>query len=107
MAQTDRRLTPPPGARRSQLMRQRARAAWLFLTPMLVVLAAVAGWPLLRTIYFSFTDASLTDLEARHWVGFANYFSVLHHAERHGSSMTACWSIRSGGARSGTRCASR
>ena len=44
---------------------------------MLLVLAAVAGWPLLRTIYFGFTDASLTDLEARQWVGFGNYFSVL------------------------------
>ncbi|MER8506366.1 sugar ABC transporter permease [Mesorhizobium sp. M0199] len=44
---------------------------------MLIVLAAVAGWPLMRTIYFGFTDASLADLEARHWVGFANYFSVL------------------------------
>jgi trehalose/maltose transport system permease protein len=59
------------------LLRQRARSAWLFLAPMLVVLAAVAGWPLLRTIYFSFTNASLTDLEASQWVGFANYFSVL------------------------------
>lgn len=44
---------------------------------MLLVLAAVAGWPLIRTIYFSFTDASLADLEARQWVGFDNYFSVL------------------------------
>ncbi|CAN7765528.1 carbohydrate ABC transporter permease [Mesorhizobium sp. LjNodule214] len=62
---------------RSRLMRQRVRSAWLFLAPMLVVLAAVAGWPLLRTIYFSFTDTSLTDLEAGRWIGFANYFSVL------------------------------
>jgi trehalose/maltose transport system permease protein len=58
-------------------MRQRARSAWLFLAPMLIVLCAVAGWPLMRTIYFSFTDASLADLDARRWVGFANYFSVL------------------------------
>ncbi len=66
-----------PAAGRSQLMRQRARSAWLFLAPMLIVLAAVAGWPLMRTIYFSFTDASLADLEANRWIGFANYFSVL------------------------------
>ncbi|MGX8012689.1 carbohydrate ABC transporter permease [Mesorhizobium sp. ORM8.1] len=58
-------------------MRQRVRIAWLFLAPMLVVLAAVAGWPLLRTVYYSFTDASLADLDARQWVGFDNYFSVL------------------------------
>ncbi|MER9488644.1 sugar ABC transporter permease [Mesorhizobium sp. M0563] len=44
---------------------------------MLIVLAAVAGWPLMRTIYFGFTDASLADLEARRRVGFANYFSIL------------------------------
>ncbi|KAA3447730.1 sugar ABC transporter permease [Mesorhizobium sp. SARCC-RB16n] len=58
-------------------MRQRVRSAWLFLAPMLLVLAAAAGWPLSRTVYFSFTDASLSDLDARQWVGFANYVSVL------------------------------
>ncbi|WP_051410511.1 sugar ABC transporter permease [Mesorhizobium sp. LNHC221B00] len=57
-------------------MAQRVRSAWLFLAPMLLVLAAAAGWPLARTVYFSFTDASLADLDARQWVGFANYFSV-------------------------------
>ncbi|AZO39560.1 ABC transporter permease subunit [Mesorhizobium sp. M2A.F.Ca.ET.037.01.1.1] len=44
---------------------------------MLFVLAVVAGWPFLRTVYYSFTDASLADLDARQWVGFDNYFSVL------------------------------
>ncbi|TGP86837.1 MULTISPECIES: sugar ABC transporter permease [unclassified Mesorhizobium] len=58
-------------------MRQRVRSAWLFLAPMLLVLAAAAGWPLARTVYFSFTDASLSDLDARQWVGIANYVSVL------------------------------
>ena len=54
-------------------MRQRLRAAGWFLVPMLAVLAIVAGWPLARTIYFSFTNASLTDLYGAHWVGFHNY----------------------------------
>ncbi|SFO03743.1 trehalose/maltose transport system permease protein [Mesorhizobium sp. NFR06] len=58
-------------------MRRRVRTAWLFLAPMLFVLATVAGWPFLRTVYYSFTDASLADLDARQWVGFDNYFSVL------------------------------
>jgi len=58
-------------------MRQRVRSAWLFLIPMLLVLAAVAGWPLLRTIYFGFTNTSLADFENRQFVGFANYLSVL------------------------------
>ncbi|TPL92756.1 sugar ABC transporter permease [Mesorhizobium sp. B2-3-12] len=59
------------------MTRQRVRSAWLFLAPMLLVLAAAAGWPLARTVYFSFTDASLSDLDARQWVGLANYVSVL------------------------------
>lgn len=63
--------------RPSPLARRRVRTAWLFLAPMLFVLAVVAGWPFLRTVYYSFTDASLADLDARQWVGFDNYFSVL------------------------------
>jgi trehalose/maltose transport system permease protein len=77
MTNAELTLSPAqPVARRSQLIRQRVRAAWIFLAPMLIVLAAVAGWPLLRTIYFGFTDASLVDLESRHWIGFGNYLSV-------------------------------
>jgi trehalose/maltose transport system permease protein len=59
--------------RSSPLTRQRVRTAWLFLTPMLIVLALVAGWPLARTIGFSFTDANLSDLSSAHFVGFENY----------------------------------
>lgn len=55
------------------LARLRVRAAWLFLAPTLAVLAVVAGWPLLRTIWFSFTDAELIDLENYRFIGFANY----------------------------------
>jgi trehalose/maltose transport system permease protein len=40
----------------SQLTRSRVKAAWLFITPALLVLALVAGWPLMRTIWFGFTD---------------------------------------------------
>jgi trehalose/maltose transport system permease protein len=61
----------------SQLKRQRIRSAWVFLLPMIIVLAAVAGWPLYRTIYFGFTDASLTNLDGARWIGFANYFTSL------------------------------
>ena len=58
---------------KSELMQQRVRAARLFLVPMLVALAIVAGWPLLRSIYFSFTDASLNNLDAAEWYGLGNY----------------------------------
>lgn len=55
----------------------RAGLAWLFLGPMLAVLAAAAAWPLLRTIVFSFTDAYLGDLSAWQVVGVANYALLL------------------------------
>ncbi|MGV8854371.1 MAG: carbohydrate ABC transporter permease [Devosia sp.] len=57
----------------SELSQQRLRAARWFLMPMLIALCVVAGWPLLRSIYFSFTDASLTDLYGAKWIGFDNY----------------------------------
>ncbi|MEC7814652.1 MAG: sugar ABC transporter permease [Pseudomonadota bacterium] len=57
----------------SRVRRQRLRAAWLFLLPMLLVLAAVAGWPLLRTIWFSFTDASFSNISEYSLIGFENY----------------------------------
>lgn len=59
--------------RRTRLARSRARAAWLFVAPSLLVLAGIAGWPLARTIWFSFTDADLSDFSRYGFVGFANY----------------------------------
>ena len=61
----------------SKLERRRERTAWLFLAPTLVVLAAVALWPLGRTISFAFTDANLSDLAAAQGVGFANFIYLL------------------------------
>lgn len=65
-----------PG-RSSRLTRQRTTAAWLFVLPMVLVLAAVAGWPLLRTIWFAFTDANLADLAVAEFVGFENFAYLL------------------------------
>ncbi len=55
------------------LSAQRVRTAWLLLLPMMVVLALVAGWPLGRTIWFSFTDAHLARLAEMRFVGLENY----------------------------------
>ncbi|MCP8690192.1 carbohydrate ABC transporter permease [Marinobacterium sedimentorum] len=60
-------------AEQSGLSRQRIRTAWLFLTPMMIGLAFVAGWPLLRTIYLGFTDATLSNIDSYSFVGFENY----------------------------------
>lgn len=61
----------------SALVRQRTRAAWLFLLPTLITMALVAGWPLGRTFWFAFTDANLTDMAASQFVGLASLQSVL------------------------------
>jgi trehalose/maltose transport system permease protein len=59
----------------SELMKSRVAAAMWFLVPMLVALAIVAGWPLLRTIYFSLTNTSLNNLYGGDFIGFKNYLS--------------------------------
>lgn len=65
----------PTGPARRGWMHTRRRTAWLFVTPMLVVLALVALWPLLRTILFSFTDAELGYLADYRFVGLENYLT--------------------------------
>ncbi|MDQ0392160.1 carbohydrate ABC transporter permease [Labrys monachus] len=62
-------------ADRSELTRTRLRSAWLFMAPMLIALALVAGWPLLRTIWFGFTDARLSRPDAYRFVGLSNYLA--------------------------------
>ena len=42
---------------------------------MLIVLALVAGWPLARTIWFSFTDADLNNLSDYRFIGLENYLA--------------------------------
>jgi trehalose/maltose transport system permease protein len=62
-----------PRRRELSLQQQRARAAFWFLAPMLTMLFCVAAWPLLRSIYFSFTDTSLSNLYGGEFIGFDNY----------------------------------
>ncbi|WP_425329962.1 carbohydrate ABC transporter permease [Terrirubrum flagellatum] len=55
---------------------QAARAKWLMLAPLLVVLLLVAGWPLIRTISESFTDAYLSSPDSK-FVGLDNYVALM------------------------------
>lgn len=55
------------------LQARRSRSAWLLVAPTLILLAGVAGWPLLRTIFYSFTDALLDAPHEYAFVGLANY----------------------------------
>lgn len=59
----------------SDLQSERLKSAWLFLAPTFLVLALVAGWPLVRTVWFSLTDASLTNLDGAQFVGLKNYLT--------------------------------
>ncbi|RZS51945.1 carbohydrate ABC transporter permease [Sphaerotilus mobilis] len=56
-------------------MKNRSRIAWTFLTPMLILMVLVAGWPLARSIWFSFTDTNINNIAEYSYVGFDNYFS--------------------------------
>jgi len=55
-------------------MNDRTRIAWMFLAPMLVLMALVAGWPLARSIWFSLTETNINDISASRFVGLDNYF---------------------------------
>jgi trehalose/maltose transport system permease protein len=65
---------------RAWLTTRRKRDAWLFLAPMLAVLVLVAAWPLVRTIWLSFTDANLMKLDQSRWIGAKNF---LTHEDGH------------------------
>ncbi len=54
-------------------MNDRTRTAWMFLAPMLFLMLLVAGWPLFRSIWFSFTETNINDIASSKFVGIANY----------------------------------
>jgi trehalose/maltose transport system permease protein len=58
------------------LQQQRQKAAFWFLAPMVFALFCVAAWPLMRTIWFSLTDTSLSNLYEGKFIGFDNYFRM-------------------------------
>ncbi|SQJ19666.1 Inner membrane ABC transporter permease protein ycjO [Serratia rubidaea] len=72
----------PPLEKRAQTRRKlnyqqkRSRIAWLLVMPALLLLLAIAGWPLLRTLFYSFTDAMLDMPGEWRFVGFANYLDL-------------------------------
>lgn len=54
------------------------------MAPALLVLAAVAGWPLLQTIRFSLTDAQLGSLGAARFTGLDNYLGWADYGDGQG-----------------------
>jgi trehalose/maltose transport system permease protein len=65
----------------SRVNRSRRLWAYVFLAPSLIALFIVAVLPLSRTIWFSFTDANLSDLSIYKSVGLLNYEDVLKDPE--------------------------
>ncbi|WP_455814261.1 carbohydrate ABC transporter permease [Pseudomonas graminis] len=60
------------------LQHREQRQAWVLLAPMLIVMALLTAWPLLRTIWLSFTDAELIGSGAQTgYVGLDNYLYAL------------------------------
>src|SRR5690349_3343964 len=50
--------------------------AWFLPLPLLLIMATVIGWPFVRTIWVSFTDAKLLTT-GDSWVGLTNYLNAL------------------------------
>ena len=58
------------------LQAAKVKSAYQVLAPMLIVLALVAGWPLLRTIWFSMTDAQLGAFGDASFIGLENFWNA-------------------------------
>jgi multiple sugar transport system permease protein len=60
------------------LSQREQRQAWVLLAPMLIVMGLLTAWPLLRTIWLSFTDAALIGTGGEiNYVGIENYLYAL------------------------------
>ncbi len=60
------------------LSQREQRQAWVLLAPMLIVMGLLTAWPLLRTIWLSFTDAALIGTGGDiNYVGIENYLYAL------------------------------
>lgn len=46
------------------------------IIPMVVIMGIIIGWPLVRTVWYSFTDAALLEVQPPQWVGLSNYISA-------------------------------
>lgn len=61
---------------RDQSSRYGVLISWLFLSPCILAIVICAGWPLLRTIFFGFTDATLDNLWDTNFVGIDNFIAI-------------------------------
>tara|TARA_B100000282_G_scaffold292186_1_gene265537 strand:- start:2408 stop:3355 length:948 start_codon:yes stop_codon:yes gene_type:complete len=71
------KLTPAPFARKIKGLSDRA-IAWIFITPTIIILLAVNIFPLIWTIWLSFTNykANRPNADVK-WIGLRNYERIL------------------------------
>jgi len=62
---------------RTALQNKQTQLAWLLMSPTIAVIIFVAAYPLGRTFYDSFTDASF-GAAATHFIGWTNYYNLIH-----------------------------
>ena len=72
-----------PARRRSRFERRRNAAAWLFLTPALLVLGVFVLWPMVSSLLTSFTDARIAGTPE--WIGVSNYVKLFDDPRFHGA----------------------
>src|SRR3954465_47553 len=70
------RLEPPPAAKRYRFLTDR-RLSPVFLAPALSLPIFLSVWPLIRLIWLSFTDYSVTRDVPATFLGFDNYVDVI------------------------------
>ncbi|MBR1734286.1 MAG: sugar ABC transporter permease [Alphaproteobacteria bacterium] len=66
----------PQKFRKRQISHSDIFLNWIFLLPCLLTLLICAGWPLIRTISFGFTDATLDNLKNISFVGVDNFIAI-------------------------------
>ncbi len=64
--------------------------AWLLMLPLLVVMIAVIGWPLVDTVGLSFTDAKLVGTGGN-FIGIDNYAKMLANSNFQRTLITTAW----------------
>ncbi len=62
---------------RTALQNKQTQLAWMLMAPTIAVIIFVAAYPLGRTFYDSFTDASFGS-PVTHFVGWTNYYNLIH-----------------------------
>src|SRR5918994_3740396 len=81
------RLEPPPAARRYRFLTDR-RLALLFISPALALLIFLSIWPLIRLVWLSFTDYSVTRDVPASFIGIDNYVDVITSPITHRRALT-------------------